>query len=246
VREVTGHDEADVDGAASATAIRLLDRLLVADDEAGILPGHAADLTAADRDRLLAAIYRRAYGDRIESTVTCGACRQPFDLSFSLAELGARVLDWPAEVEPLPDGTFRLGGGLMVRLPTGRDELRVAGMPPAEAAEELYRSCLVGTDSGLEPEALSEMLERVAPVLDVELDARCAECGSREPRRFDIQSYLLDALAQERRRLLAEVHRIAVAYGWSLDAILSLTRSDRRQYVALIDAEPVAPRRGAA
>jgi hypothetical protein len=246
VRELTGHDEAGVDGLETAAAIRLLDRLLVPGDEAAMQPGQAADLTAADRDRLLAAVYRRAYGDHVESTVTCRACGRPFDLSFSLAELGARVLDGPAEGEAQADGTVRLAGGLTVRLPTGHDELRVTALPAAEAAEALYRSCLVETETAVPADALGEALERIAPVFDVELHARCVECGSGETLRFDIQSFLLGALRQERRRLLGEVHRIALAYRWSLDAILSLTRGDRRQYVELIEAEPPRLRRGAA
>ena len=241
---LTGREEVAVEDASTATAIRLLDRLLVADTAAVVQPGQSADLTAADRDRLLAAVYGRAYGDLIVSTVTCAGCATPFELSFSLADLGARVLDQPPRAERLADGTFRLAGGAAVRLPTGRDELRVAVLPPSEAEEALYRACLVASAEEVTREALGEALESVAPVLDVELDAPCPECGLHEVLRFDVQSFVLGALVLERRRLLAEIHRLALAYGWTLEAILSLTRGDRRQYAALIDNESVRARRG--
>jgi len=51
---------------------------------------------------------------------------------------------------------------------------------------------------------------------------------------------LLGALVSERRRLLSDINCIAGAYSWSLDEILSLTRSDRRQLVELIENEYAA------
>src|SRR6516162_7280458 len=81
IRELTGLDEQCVRDVSTATAIALLDRVV----EAG--PGtswRAAHLTAADRDRLLAAIYRATYGDWITSTPPCRNCASLFDLTFAL------------------------------------------------------------------------------------------------------------------------------------------------------------------
>jgi hypothetical protein len=47
----------------------------------------AAELVVSDRDRILADIYIRGFGDRISSTIECRRCGQPFDLSFSLRGL---------------------------------------------------------------------------------------------------------------------------------------------------------------
>ena len=87
--------------------------------------------------------------------------------------------------------------------------------------------------------AFEELLERVAPLLDLELVAPCAECGHVHTIQFDIQTYVLGAIMAERRRLLTEVNRLARAYSWSLEEILSLRRSDRRQFVELIENEYV-------
>ncbi len=221
LRELTGRDEYAVSGASTAAAIALLTALLEG--------GSAAELVAADRDRLLAAIYARAFGDRIESTLTCAHCGQPFDLDFSLRQLIESVegRSAPGEWTPLGDGRFEGADGTAIRLPTGRDELALDGLPPEEA-ESFLRQHAEGEE---------ELLERIAPLLDLELVARCAECKHVHTLQFDIQSYLLEALAGERRRLLTEVHRIASAHGWALDEILSLTRTDRRLFVELIENE---------
>jgi len=225
LRELTGRDEYAVAGASTAMAIALLSALME--------EGSAADLVAADRDRLLAAVHLQAFGDRIESTLTCVKCGQPFDLNFSLRGLidsiDARTPS--AQWKALGDGRFESADGATIRLPTGSDELSVADLP-SEEVEGVLRTRADWPDD--------EVLEEVAPLLDLELVAPCAECRHVHAIRFDIQSYFLTALAGERRRLLAEIHRLAIAYSWSLPEILSLTRTDRRTFVELIQNERVA------
>src|SRR5438132_9690949 len=95
--ELTGRDEAGVHDLNTAAAVALLDGLVGRDGLDGVQPGRAIELTASDRDRLLAAVYRRTYGDRITSTLTCAGCGVPFDLSFSLAAL---LVDLDARTAP--------------------------------------------------------------------------------------------------------------------------------------------------
>ena len=229
LRELTGRDEYAISGGSTSSAIDLLDALL---DDSSPERIRAADLVAADRDRLLAAVYARAFGDKIESTLNCSKCRQPFDLNFSLRELVDSVdqrtpaVQWKA----LGDGRFESPDGASVRLPTGRDELAASGLAP-EQMESFLRERASAND---------EALEQIAPLLDLELVARCPECDHVHIIQFDIQSYALGAILAERRRLLAEINRIAVAYAWTLDEILSLTRTDRRTLVELIENERVA------
>jgi hypothetical protein len=241
LRELTGRDEFALLGAGTANAIGLIASLLDG-TSADAEPLRAVDLTAADRDLLLAAVYERAFGDRIESTLTCARCGQPFDLHFSLRQLisAAHAKTSQSECRALGDGSFETSGGARFRLPTGKDELALAGMPPDEIESVLFQRC---TQSSSWPEGqtnFEQLLEQVAPLLHLELIARCAECGHVHTVQFDIQSYVLNAIVAERRRLLLEINRIAKAYGWTLDEILSLSRSDRRQIVEIIENEYVA------
>jgi hypothetical protein len=241
LRELTGRDEYAVLGASTANAIALLASLLDFEVTGGTPEFRAADLVAADRDCLLAAVYKNAFGDRIESTLTCAGCSEPFDLDFSLDQLinsiaGTKVDGgWKA----LGDGRFEAANGITFRLPTGNDELAGAGKTPAEVESFLLSRC---TTEGTWPEGrlrFEELLEQVAPLIDLELVASCPECHHAHTVQFDIQTYLLGSIVAERRRLLAEINRIARAYSWSLDEILSLSRRDRRQFVGLIENEYV-------
>jgi hypothetical protein len=84
---------------------------------------------------------------------------------------------------------------------------------------------------------VADALERIAPLLDVELDATCPECGHVHAVRFDVQRFFLGRLVAERAQRAAEIHRLARGYGWSLSEILSLPRARRRDYVELVERE---------
>src|SRR6266542_228045 len=232
LRELTGRDEYTELGATTANAIALLALLLDHDATAGANELRAADLVAADRDRLLAAVYKRAFGDRIESTLTCSRCGQPFDLFFSLDRLINSVTDTEvAGCKAIGDEKFEAANGVSFRLPTGNDELAGAGMAPEAMQSLLLSRCTSEGQWPGDPAGFEEMLEQVAPLIDLELLAQCPECNHSHMVQFDIQTYLLGSIMAERRRLLAEINRIARAYSWSLEEILSLSRTDRRQFV---------------
>lgn len=241
LRELTGRDEYLVDNVDTASAIDLLSKLLrqPADTRASV---RAAELVGSDRDRLLAAVYKNAFGDRIESTLSCVRCDQPFDLDFSLQQLVESINSArrSGEWTDLAPGQFQTVHGLKFRLPTGQDELAIAGKSVEEAESLLFERCVEGSAAPDERVAFEELLEQVAPLIDLELVANCAECGHVHTVQFDIQTYLLGAILSERRSLLSDINCIARAYSWSLDEILSLTRSDRRHLVELIENLSVA------
>jgi hypothetical protein len=236
VRELTGSDEEWVDGRGTAVGIELLDRLLVAAPGAALGPGEAAQLTAADRDTLLAAVYAVAFGPRIEATQHCGQCAAKFDLDFAVPALVAGVGRQREPAEAVA-GVFTLRPGVRFRLPSGADELAVAALAPERAERTLLERCLVEGDAGADGPAVIAAMERIAPTLDLELDARCPECGAQQPLRFDIQQYLVDAIVGERPRLYEDVHLLAAAYHWSLTEILSLRRTARRRLVQLVTGD---------
>lgn len=242
LRELTGHDERSVGGAATRDALALLNRLIVNRDGKSI---GAEDLVAADRDRLLVTIYQRAFGDRIQDTLTCTQCHNPFDIHFFLSDLVGSVQQ-PAQagrIKMIGANLFESAEGVRFRLPRGRDEQRLAELPTDQAEAALLQCCQVQDSSSPSAVELQELLSDVAPLVDLELNALCPECSQSQSLHFDIQSYLLNALAGERQRLAFEIHRLALAYGWDLDEILLLTRSERRYFVELIENEAVRGRR---
>lgn len=222
LREPNGRDELDVTGVDTRAALRLLDRLLKTAARPG--PANAAELCASDRDALLAALYRLCWGDRILSTLTCVRCGQRFDLSFQLSAVQRHLYAAPGET-----GRWRP--------PLGEDELDCCeNTGVSEGALTLAHRCGA---SLAEVEAAAAHLETIAPILDLDLDARCPECGQEQMAHFDLQSFLLQRFLSERETLLDEVHLLAQGYGWSLGEILGLGRSARRGLVRrIMDGRP--------
>lgn len=240
IREIVGLDEQSVNGTGILSAIRLLDRLLVNAPGTDVGPGYAVNLTSADRDRLLTAIYIRIYGLRVESTVNCKNCEKPFDIDFSLEKLLGFFNAGEAssiQIENKEGGLFKLPNGCCFRLPTGEDECAVLGMTPEDAESELLKRCVLGGDPTGEKKSLQDIMQELAPLVDVNMDAHCPECNAHQLIHFDIQHFLLSSLKQERQQLAYEVHRLAGAYGWSLNEILELPRSVRRTYVDFVESE---------
>lgn len=240
LRELNGFDEQAVCSLDTMTAISLLERLLVRRPGSPNEQLKAIQLTASERDSLLAEVYQRTFGTRIESTTRCTVCEELFDLMFDLGDLLAAYRAVPSsetEARREPDGTYRLPGGLQFRLPTGEDEMAVVGLPAEQAELNLLHRCIIEAERGIDLDAVQRAMEEVAPVLNLDLDAQCPECGGKQQVHFDVQFYLLRALEQQSKQFAREVHRLAVAYGWSLNEILSLSRTQRRTFVEFVEGE---------
>ena len=84
-----------------------------------------------------------------------------------------------------------------------------------------------------------EAMERVGAGVDMDLQLQCADCGHAHEARFQMQDYLLGALMADWRALVEDIHRIALAYRWSLGEILALPIRRRRAFVALLSGDAV-------
>lgn len=229
LREPRGEDELSLEGVDTFCAVRLLDRLLEPDTLGEGLG--AADLSASDRDALLAGLHRSLWGDRIVGTLHCAGCGQPYDMSFELSALQRHLAPQPA---PGPAGLRGLQlDSETLTLPSAQEELAAAERGPAAGAPALAQGVAGRELRPEETDTLAAELEAQAPLLDVELDAPCSECGQAQQAHFDVQSYTLQRLLDEREAVLGELHVLARAYGWGLGELLGLRRSLRRSLVAM-------------
>jgi hypothetical protein len=239
---LTGADEEAVAGTDTGSAIALIERLLIAGPPPSVRPGDAAALSTGQRDRVLAELHLQTFGPRISATLRCGACGENFDIGFALPDLLVHVRTKATrDVAPSPDGIIAYRR-LRFRLPTGVDEVAVAGLAAADARAALLARCLVSSMPDA-PEGLEPVMAEVDPLLDLDLPVRCAECGAEQLQPFSMQAYCLGSLLAERRRLVEEVHTLAAAYGWARAEILAMRRTVRREHVELLGR--IARRRSA-
>ena len=81
--------------------------------------------------------------------------------------------------------------------------------------------------------AVEDALEAADPNADFALDLRCELCGHSGIAQLDIGELLWDEVDARARALLADVHVLAHAYGWTEREILSLGDERRAAYLAM-------------
>ncbi|GAB6192453.1 hypothetical protein [Desulfocastanea catecholica] len=230
LRELCGHDEIELDGVNTAAALRLLGRLMGDAPEINTSDRNpnVRKLCASDRDALFAALHRQRWGDRIVSTLSCQGCSREFDLSFNLSTLQRSIYG------DAKQASLKLTSEQHLTPPLAEQELAAADYGVAEGVVFLASWVAGNADidsGGMTSETLSRLSDRldaVAPLLDVDLKAICPECGHEQIARFDIQTFVMQRLLGEREQLLQDLHCMALNYRWSLSELLSLPTSTRR------------------
>lgn len=233
LRELRGDDELAVDGTDTAAAISLVDALLVDRPGAALVAGEAATLATAERDLVLAALCVANFGDLVHATRSCSECGGRYDLDFQLTDLATSVRRRISAAPPA--GRYVADDGTRFRLPTGADELAVAGLASSARTDALLARCVADPPDDVDAEAVVDAMERVAPTIDLDLDAPCSECGADQVVSFSVQTWVLELVRQARADLTGDVHALASWYGWSLTDCLALPRSQRLSLVALVD-----------
>lgn len=235
LREMNGHDECMVYDTGSPCALKLLNNIMVP-----LFDGNtekkikAEKITIADRDRLLAEIYKYTFGNRIESSLNCSNCGEKYDVDFLLDDLVKYSAGENENIKTDDEGFFCSDDGLRFRLPDGEDEMAVLYVG-AENAEDVIFSRCVAKQGVKEKKSIAALMEEIAPVMTTDISINCPECAALQQVQFDMQQYLLAKIKNGQKKLTVEVHNIASAYGWSHKEIMDLPRSMRHTYSGFIN-----------
>ena len=190
-----------------------------------------ADLPLGRVTAALMQLREASFGTRIESHVDCEHCGARLQLLLRTPEL----------LQPEPGGMAEaFVAGRRMRAPALHDLAAVAHELDAErAARQLLARCtLHSADTvALSDDALrdvEEALEAIDPNADIALDVHCEACGKYSTAQLDIGVLLWDEIDARARALLAEVHTLASAYGWTEGDVLALGAARRASYVAMV------------
>lgn len=201
-------------------------------------------LSIGQRDAKLLTLREAIFGSRMECLAVCPACSERLELTLNAADLRAPIGD------DVPTGPLELeaeGCALAVRAPDSRDLEAISKLPdPAEARRRLLERCIVsarreGRDvpadelSEAMTAAAAERIARAEAQADVQLDLTCPTCGHAWRALFDIVSFFWAEIQAWAHRAFREVHRLALAYGWSESEILAMTPARRRIYLEMLD-----------
>lgn len=209
-----------------------IDRALAA--LAVALPGESYSALAAwplgRRNAALAQLRRICFGPVLEGWTTCPHCGQrlEFTMGIEALEQEAPTADLRIEVD-----------GYTYRLPASRDLAAIAAeQNPQTAALALLQQCCLDQQkpSHDKLDRAGDLLSAADPLAESLIALTCAECGHPWEESLDIAAWLWTEMEAHARRLLAEVHTLAAAYGWSEQQVLSLSAPRRAHYLEMVTA----------
>lgn len=199
--------------------------------------GESADALAAlpvgQRDARLLRLRALTFGPVMEGETACPACGERLDLAVHTDDLLAAA---PADPAPAWLTAEADGTTVAYRLPTTHD--LAAAVHAADPAAALLRRCLRETPDAL-PDAVVDAVARgmaeADPLAAIRWDLECPACGHGWQDVFDVAAYFWAEIERHALRLLAEVHRLALAYGWAERDVLALSFRRRYHYLALLN-----------
>lgn len=200
-----------------------------------------AQLPIGRRDAMLLAQRESAFGEHVASLAGCPRCSQPVEMRFRIADIRVESDPPPATID------FQARGHrLRIRLPTSADleAAARAGDEPAAVAT-LLRRCVVKASRGGREVAVDALPDEVVlaiearmakadPQADVELALSCPACGHGWLGDFDIGGFFWAEIEAWARRVLHDVHQLAVAYGWREPDVLALSPRRRQHYLEMV------------
>lgn len=199
-------------------------------------------LTVSDRiGALLSVVERTESSATLPARVRCPAsgCAALFDAQ--LPYVAVRRHGRGAETETMVEGAA--GKPMRLRRPRGTDQRRwreARWAAPAEALAGILSSLAVDATVALQalpPEVVERIglaLEELDPLVAFCVDCVCPACGTASRIPVDLEALALQRLRAAQRDLLVDVHRLAVAYGWSEDQVLGLPAWRRSAYLQLL------------
>jgi hypothetical protein len=207
--------------------------------------GEAGALTVGERDARLLALRERTFGPRMDGFAECSRCRQELEFTLNTPDLRAA----PPEPAGAEDYVLAVRGyEVRFRLLSSEDLAAAAGCGDVQSARTLlaqrcvvaaYRQGRAVSAARLPEMVVARLAARLAacdPRADLVVNLTCPACGHRWAALVDVAAYFWTELKAQARRLLREVHTLALAYGWSEADILAMSSRRRRSYLELVGA----------
>jgi DNA-directed RNA polymerase subunit RPC12/RpoP len=206
-------------------------------------PDALAHISIGRRDAGLLTLRAWTFGAQMAGVISCARCGDRLELVLDLAglplpSLGAEATEVSLE---LPGYEIRF------RPPNSADLAACASLGLVAIRAQLLARCVIEVRSEsrtvaadqLPEHCMQAIMERMAeadPQADIQVDIACPACNHRWRQTFDIVSFFWSEIDAWARRVLREVHSLALAYGWSENEILALSPRRRQLYLEMAGA----------
>lgn len=201
-----------------------------------------AELSVGKRDAYLLTLREHTFGTRLNGFAVCPQCQERMEFNMNISDI--RVAN--QSVEQVHE-IYLNGFELRFRLLNSWDLAAVVKCNDAYAAHNLLvQRCLLKASQGgvvmssndLSKDVVSGLIAHIAKCdnqAEVLLSLECPECDHCWQLTFDIVSFFWSEINAQAKRLLNEVHTMAMAYGWREADILSMSATRRQFYLEMIN-----------
>jgi hypothetical protein len=209
----------------------------------GTSPAALPVMPVAARDLELLRLRALTFGPELAVLGTCPACGERLEFTLDAGQLATRLA---AAAGADPAEWTEDGQRYRLRPVTTDDLLATLAVPGPEQAQALLLArCLEQIQDHDSKRAVVSPLRSPYPLsvvkrfeeLHADAELRCAidcpACSARHVHDFDIARFLWREVTVAARRLLAEVHALAAAYGWGERDIMRLSPLRRAAYLEL-------------
>ena len=198
-------------------------------------------LPVGTRDYRLLMLREWTFGSQVTCSIYCPQCGEHLELAFETDAIRSA----PPENE-----SFSLeadGYQVVYRSPNSRDLLRAPAQSLREGHDQVFADCILEALQDDVPVGWTDLPDSIVEQVvagmeaaneqsDVRFDLTCAVCQCRWQTLFDIVTYFWDEIDRWAKRMVADIHVIAGAYGWSEGDILALNPRRRKLYIDLIQS----------
>lgn len=211
-----------------------------------ITPTDLAKLSIGLRDRYLLQLRAQLFGQQLMNTAVCPECKESTEWDSSVEELLISPDDTHSGSTEFD--TTIADYSLHFRLINSLDIATIANSKNSESAQQqLLAQCLIkaeyqGKICAIEQlpktviQKLNQQLDELDPQADIRISLSCPECSNCWDVLFDISSFLWSEINGWAERMLYTIHKLAMAYGWSEQEILTLSPVRRQLYLGMLES----------
>jgi hypothetical protein len=205
---------------------------------AAAMPGsndaQLVQLSIVQRDRLLLQLRQISFGPTLAGHAACSLCGAAMEFSLAVADAlaGLEQADAPATLEESADDP-------RMRLSTTADLLAAVQEPTPELAERrLLARCTdiddltSGDIAGLP--AVRARFDRLHALAELHCNLVCPQCAHEATWCLDVAHFVWLETQRAAQRLLADIHALALHYGWSERAIARMHPHRRDFYLEML------------
>jgi hypothetical protein len=212
-----GMTEHDIDRALTMLALAM----------PGTSREHLAALPITERNKLLLQLRALTFGPLLKGFAICSGCETPLEFSLRTDELLRHAEQLKAETVQQDH----------LRAVNSNDLLAVLETQDAGHAEDLLLTrCLIsGGPEALSLPAIRGEFEALNAAAEMSFALDCPNCSRREMVDFDVARFLWAEIRRAAAHLLSEIHELASAYGWSEEAIATMSAQRRSAYMEMLN-----------